>query len=346
MVRQVIRVPVAAEGSRHAPPRIPTQRHPTDLVPVSHVHYPHGGSGRSSLASLGLHRVPSLLFEMDLGGEGAEAPLRPVDEGGLAVSLAKIAELLSPASETEYMVLLHVRFACEDAERRGRALSFSTLAETLRRRGGELIVDPAFREQFEIAHVPERYDRVIERVPQAVVLPRARLEALAGVLCAEMGHAFAEMGLSQPPWRGLGAILSKWRPGGGAGRGRGSAELAADLARRVLALRTDDDERAPGVEALSPEFDLDVFGAALEGSSGAAATRAALDLAAPRTGQSTLGSSPVAVAVTPCSLSDEDEELGPAARARAADVFYNAERVAAAGLSAGGSSFGSLVRAN
>ena len=101
MVRQVIRVPVAAEGSRHAPPRIPTQRHPTDLGPVSHVHDPHGGSGRSSLASLGLHRVPSLLFEMDLGGEGAEAPLRPEDEGGLAVSRGHIALQPPPPRASE-----------------------------------------------------------------------------------------------------------------------------------------------------------------------------------------------------------------------------------------------------
>lgn len=114
------------------------------------------------------------------------------------------------------MLLLHVRFAREDAAKRGAVLTVPELADTLRRLGyavkirtalgggsggaclrslrhsfltvsvpgpsGSMsyVLDPRFRDQFEIAHTTPRYARVLAAVGPEVVSSQDRLNKVRG----------------------------------------------------------------------------------------------------------------------------------------------------------------------
>jgi uncharacterized protein (TIGR01615 family) len=78
--------------------------------------------------------------------------------------------------------------------------------------GEELIVEPRFREQFDIPHPTPRYAALLRAAPRAVALPAAPLRALVRLLGEEMRAAFAARGLSVPPWRQQTALASKWLP--------------------------------------------------------------------------------------------------------------------------------------
>jgi uncharacterized protein (TIGR01615 family) len=109
----------------------------------------------------------------------------------------------------------------------------------------EVLVDPRFREQFEIAHATPRYARLLEALAPEAAAPPARLAAAVGLLCAEMARAFAETGTPLPPWRQAAAMHSKWQPrrseevdvdrAGGAFGGAGAA-LALDATSAAAAL--------------------------------------------------------------------------------------------------------------
>ena len=75
-----------------------------------------------------------------------------------------------------------------------------------------VLVDPRFRDQFEIAHATPRYARILAEVPSELVLPPERLTAAVELLCGEMARAFAATGTPVPPWRQQAAMLSKWQP--------------------------------------------------------------------------------------------------------------------------------------
>ena len=74
------------------------------------------------------------------------------------------------------------------------------------------LVDPKFREQFEIAHASPRYAAVLAAAPADFVGTEERIVPLVELLCAEMSAAFRAAGATLPPWRQAGAMLSKWRP--------------------------------------------------------------------------------------------------------------------------------------
>ena len=74
------------------------------------------------------------------------------------------------------------------------------------------LVDPKFREQFEIAHASARYAAVLAAAPADFVGTEERIVPLVELLCAEMSAAFRAAGATLPPWRQAGAMLSKWRP--------------------------------------------------------------------------------------------------------------------------------------
>ena len=76
----------------------------------------------------------------------------------------------------------------------------------------EVIVDPKFLDQFEIAHSTMRYDFILSAVPSAVVAPMGRLIEGVSILCEEMARAFQKTGTPLPPWRQTSAMLSKWQP--------------------------------------------------------------------------------------------------------------------------------------
>jgi uncharacterized protein (TIGR01615 family) len=116
----------------------------------------------------------------------------------------------------------------------------------------EVLVDPRFREQFEIAHTTPRYARLLEALAPEAAAPPARLAAAVGLLCAEMARAFAETGTPLPPWRQAAAMHSKWQPrrseevdvdraggafgGAGGAFGGAGAALALDAASAAAAL--------------------------------------------------------------------------------------------------------------
>ena len=100
------------------------------------------------------------------------------------------------------------------------------------------IVDPAFREQFEIPHVSTRYAAILAHLPRVFIGTEERVGALVELLCSEIGAAFKLAGATLPPWRASPAMLSKWRPrkstdcvlGDVEGAGLGQAPLLLDAA--------------------------------------------------------------------------------------------------------------------
>lgn len=232
MVRAVKVVPLAEDGGAPGPRSF------------------GGGSTGSGRRGGLMGKVPSLVFDLeDLGGDGSQHPAeQPVDEASVAEVAQKLSALLEPWSEPEYMLLLHVRFAREDAAKRATALAVPDLADTLRRLGyavkirtalgggsggaclrslrhsfltvsvagptgaATYVVDPRFRDQFEIAHTTPRYSRILAAVGPEFVGSQDRLNKVVEILCAEMARAFSESGTPLPPWRQFAAMLSKWQP--------------------------------------------------------------------------------------------------------------------------------------
>lgn len=238
MVRAIKVVPLAEDGY-NAAPGAPAPRS-----------FGAGSARRGSAGSGAMGKVPSLLFDLEDLGEGSQHPPAhdAADEASADDVMAKLSALLEPWSEPEYMLLLHVRFAREDAAKRGASLTVPELADTLRRLGyavkirtalgggsggaclrslrhsfltvsvagpsGSLsyVLDPRFREQFEIAHATPRYSRVLAAVSPEVVCSQDRLNKVVELLCSEMASAFAQTGTPLPPWRQHAAMLSKWQP--------------------------------------------------------------------------------------------------------------------------------------
>lgn len=78
--------------------------------------------------------------------------------------------------------------------------------------GTEYIVDPAFRDHFQIPHPTRLYQQLLAGVPAEFVGTSSRLVPLVQCLCMEMSESFAARGLTLPPWRRSQAMLSKWLP--------------------------------------------------------------------------------------------------------------------------------------
>ncbi len=74
------------------------------------------------------------------------------------------------------------------------------------------IVDPSFREQFEIAHITPRYDCVLSEVPANFVGTEEQVAAVVEIMSKEISRAFQQAGATLPPWRHTASMLSKWQP--------------------------------------------------------------------------------------------------------------------------------------
>ena len=76
------------------------------------------------------------------------------------------------------------------------------------------MVDPVFRDQFEIGKSTPRYASLLSSLPDVFIGPFENLTPLVLFLCAEIAMSFAEAegGCVLPPWRLPGSMLSKWRP--------------------------------------------------------------------------------------------------------------------------------------
>lgn len=74
------------------------------------------------------------------------------------------------------------------------------------------IVDPCFKEQFEIAHVNPRYSCVLSEVPASFVGTEEQIIAVVEIMSKEISRAFQQAGATLPPWRQVASMLSKWQP--------------------------------------------------------------------------------------------------------------------------------------
>jgi uncharacterized protein (TIGR01615 family) len=74
------------------------------------------------------------------------------------------------------------------------------------------IVDPAFKEQFEIPSPSASYAALLELLPTEFVGTSSRLVPLVQNLCSEMVASFEANGLTLPPWRRSQSMLTKWLP--------------------------------------------------------------------------------------------------------------------------------------
>jgi uncharacterized protein (TIGR01615 family) len=74
------------------------------------------------------------------------------------------------------------------------------------------IVDPFFKQQFEVSQPSSAYAAALALVPEVFVGTSSRLVPLVHTLCAEMAASFEAMRLTLPPWRRASAMLSKWQP--------------------------------------------------------------------------------------------------------------------------------------
>jgi uncharacterized protein (TIGR01615 family) len=74
------------------------------------------------------------------------------------------------------------------------------------------IVDPAFKEQFEIPSPTPSYTALLDLLPAEFVGTSSRLVPLVQNLCAEMVASFEANALTLPPWRRAQSMLTKWLP--------------------------------------------------------------------------------------------------------------------------------------
>ena len=166
--------------------------------------------------------------------------------------IKKLGMLFESMDEQERRIHQHVRIALDEATNYGlKCLKFSDLANTLQKLNNKLqiqtalgggygrtcfcnlrhsffvvtlppissgdtlrtlIVDPYFREQFQISQTTDRYNRILNTAPMEVVATSDRLCHIVEIICEEMAAAFSETERSLPPWRQTAAMLSKWQP--------------------------------------------------------------------------------------------------------------------------------------
>jgi uncharacterized protein (TIGR01615 family) len=70
----------------------------------------------------------------------------------------------------------------------------------------------ACREQVAISQSTWEYEKLLSLVPSEFVVTPANLKPLVKLLCLEMEQTFQEKGLTWPPWRQYGSVISKWLP--------------------------------------------------------------------------------------------------------------------------------------
>ena len=74
------------------------------------------------------------------------------------------------------------------------------------------MVDPSFKEQFEIGHVTPRYACVLAEVPATFIGTQEQIVAVVEIMSKEISRAFQQTGATLPPWRHTASMLSKWQP--------------------------------------------------------------------------------------------------------------------------------------
>jgi uncharacterized protein (TIGR01615 family) len=78
--------------------------------------------------------------------------------------------------------------------------------------GRELIVECAFRDHFRIPCDSPEYASLLTAVPAVYVGSAGAMAPIVELVTHEMARAFAERGLTMPPWRSARSMMSKWAP--------------------------------------------------------------------------------------------------------------------------------------
>eukprot|EP01025_Chloroclados_australasicus_P031601 TRINITY_DN3194_c0_g1_i4.p2 TRINITY_DN3194_c0_g1~~TRINITY_DN3194_c0_g1_i4.p2 ORF type:complete len:491 (+),score=56.63 TRINITY_DN3194_c0_g1_i4:211-1473(+) len=74
----------------------------------------------------------------------------------------------------------------------------------------EIVLDPCFRQQFNLANSTNSYQDLLKGVPEIFVGSKHRLAKVVRKLSDEMKVCFRDTGLPLPPWRSPRAMLAKW----------------------------------------------------------------------------------------------------------------------------------------
>ena len=102
----------------------------------------------------------------------------------------------------------------------------------------DLVIEPNFREHFDVARPTERYRDFHESIPSIFVGSLECMNRAVELITRCMAASFEEVGLAIPTWRQHHALISKWLPR----RWEDSAVSAEDLeAWRAVCLRTQRD---------------------------------------------------------------------------------------------------------
>eukprot|EP00803_Ostreobium_quekettii_P007402 evm.model.scf_390.5 EVM.evm.TU.scf_390.5 scf_390:86747-92034(-) len=74
------------------------------------------------------------------------------------------------------------------------------------------IVDPYFRDQFDVHRPTPGYLMLFEGIPETLVAPEERVPQVVNLLCTEMLQVFRHEGIIVPPWRKASSMITKWLP--------------------------------------------------------------------------------------------------------------------------------------
>jgi len=74
------------------------------------------------------------------------------------------------------------------------------------------IVDPCFRDQFDVHRPTPGYMMLFEGIPETLVVPEERVPQVVNLLCTEMLQVFKHEGIIVPPWRKASSMITKWLP--------------------------------------------------------------------------------------------------------------------------------------
>jgi hypothetical protein len=94
-------------------------------------------------------------------------------------------------------------------------------------------VECAFRSHFCIPCATKAYLAILERVPEIFVGTASHMLPLVEIVTHELARAFAENGITMPPWRSAQSVMSKWSPQRATDRLPSSAEASPPSIRTM-----------------------------------------------------------------------------------------------------------------
>lgn len=210
-----------------------------------------------------LEKIPSMVFDLELD-DCDDGPLG-IDDASRTQSDSRLAALLKSQTPEGQSLCDNVQHlwedqthgAANDADLNPLALGLQSMgyAVGIRRAmgggvGGEClrnlrhsflrvslqgkkrvyIVDPYFRNQFDVQHPTPQYIRLFNTLPKIFVAPEDRVAQVVNLLCTEMLQVFKQSGTTLPPWRKATAMITKWLPRKSTDELPAAAALASKLA--------------------------------------------------------------------------------------------------------------------